>query len=52
MFEEQKQCVAPWLEKNGTDAPETACLGNADGLSQVERVINTDVASALTNTKC
>lgn len=38
--------MALWLEKNGTDATETACLGNADSLSQVERVINADLISA------
>jgi len=38
--------VALWLQNNGTDATETACLGNADGLSQVERVINAGLASA------
>lgn len=38
--------MALWLEKNGTDASEPAFLGNADGLSQVERVINAGLASA------
>ena len=38
--------MALWLKKHGSDATETACLGNADGLSQVERVINADLASA------
>lgn len=32
--------------KTGADAPESACLGHADGLSRVERVINADLASA------
>lgn len=38
--------MALWLKRNGTDATETACLGTANGLSQVEGVINTDLASA------
>lgn len=37
--------MALWLEKNGTDATQTAFLGSTDGLSQVERVINTGLAS-------